>query len=305
MKYIKNNMDFKLNNSIVTLGKFDGFHLGHMKLIDEMVCDLNGYEKVIFTFDVSPFKMSQNYQGEILSKEERRYICDRFNVDTIIEYPFTDEVMKMSPEDFVENVIVNRLSAKKVIVGPDFRFGYKRKGDILLLKKMSVKFSYELVVIDKVMYNDEEISSTRIRKSISEGDMKAAYDMLGYRYFVYSDIICGNKLGRKMEFPTVNQYVDEKLLPPNGVYAVTVMIDNKKHYGITNVGFKPTVKSDKTMTVETHIFDFDEDVYGKKALVEFYKYIRPEKRFDSICELKKQITEDVKSVKDNINDIFN
>ena len=184
MKLISNDTNFKLNNSVITLGKFDGFHRGHMKLIEELNNSENSLEKVIFTFATSARECLRISGKEILSDAEKKHVYSRLQVDIIVEYPFTGEVMHMSPEDFVEDVIVDKLSAKKIVVGSDYRFGYKRSGDIHLLRELSGKYGYELVILDKVMYRDCEISSTRIRECISGGNMKMAAEMLGYQYFV-------------------------------------------------------------------------------------------------------------------------
>lgn len=305
MRYIKNNTDFQLNNTSITLGKFDGFHKGHMKLIEQVAAQSGKFETVVFTFSTSPSKNLSDYRGDILTEDERLEIYNNLNVDTVIEFPFDENVKHMSPEKFITEVLVKKLSARLIIVGPDFRFGYQRTGNVQLLEKMSEECGYALRIVDKVRYNGDEISSTRIRRCITSGEMEDVYEMLGYHYFVMGTIIHGNMIGRTISLPTINQIPEEgKILPPNGVYASKVLIDNKEYFGITNVGCKPTVKSDKTMTVETFIFDFDEDVYGKNAKVEFYKYIRPENRFEGLDQLKKQIMQDIEVIRQNMNNIF-
>ena len=292
MKYI-NSDDFKLNSTVVTLGKFDGFHIGHMKLIEELKKNKKDLETVVFTFDTSPLKFIGVDSNEILSREERMQMYDKLETDVVIEYPFDEQLMHMSPESFVKEVIKDKLDAKKVIVGEDFKFGHNRAGNVLLLRELSKQYGFELIVIDKVKYCGEDVSSTRIKAEILNGNMQAVNDMLGYVYQVYGEVVDGKKLGREMGFPTINQRVAEnKIIPPNGVYVSKVLIDGKTYTGVTNIGSKPTVKNDKDITVETHILDFNEDIYEKMVYTSLYEYIRKEEKFAGLKSLKEQIAID-------------
>lgn len=296
MKYI-NSDDFKLNNTVVTLGKFDGFHIGHMRLVDELERCKKDFNTVVFTFDTSPLKYTGIDNSEILSKNERMNMYEKLKMDIVIEYPFDEELMHMSPENFVKNVIKDKLDAKKVIVGRDFRFGHKRAGDIRLLEKMSGMNGYELVVVDKVKYHEEDVSSTRIKSEILAGNIKDVNEMLGYIYPICSKVVSGKKIGRTLGFPTINQAVPAgKVIPPNGVYASKVLIDGTMYIGVTNIGCKPTVKDDNDINVETYIFDFDEDIYGKKVCTMLYSYIRNEKQFENLEMLREQINKDKNKV---------
>ena len=297
MKYI-NSDDFKLNNTAVTLGKFDGFHIGHRRLIEELKKCKNDLNTVIFTFDTSPLKYIGVDNSEILSKNERMNMYEKLEMDVVIEYPFDDKLMHMLPRDFIKTVIVEKLDAKKVIVGKDFRFGYKRTGDIFLLEKMSKIYGYELMVVDKVQYLGEDVSSTRIKNEILAGNIKAVNEMLGYSYPICSEVVHGKEVGRTIGFPTINQIVPiGKVVPPNGVYASKVLIDGRLYTGVTNIGFKPTVKKSKDINVETYIFDFDEEIYGKTVCTMLYSYIRSEKKFENLQMLKEQIFDDENKVK--------
>lgn len=292
MNYI-NNKNFKLNNTAVTLGKFDGFHIGHMKLIEELKKNRDDFETVVFTFDTSPLKFVGIDNKEILSKEERIQKYDKLEIDMVIEYPFDKQLMHMSAKSFVADIIKGKLDAKKIIVGKDFRFGHNRTGNVSMLQELSKIYGYELIIMDKVKYCDEDVSSTRIKSEILKGNMKAVCDMLGYAYPICGEVVGGRKLGREMGFPTINQCVAEnKVIPPNGVYASRVMIEGKIYTGVTNIGSKPTVKNDKEITVETHILNFDEDIYGKKVCVGLYEYMRKEEKFVGLKELKEQIVKD-------------
>lgn len=292
MNYI-NNKNFKLNNTAVTLGKFDGFHIGHMKLIEELKKGRDDFETVVFTFDTSPLKFIGIDNKEILSKEERIQKYEKLEIDMVIEYPFDNQLMHMSAKSFVADIIKGKLDAKKIIVGKDFRFGHNRTGNVSMLQDLSKIYGYELIIMDKVKYCDEDVSSTRIKSEILKGNMKSVCDMLGYAYPIYGEVVGGRKLGREMGFPTINQcVVENKVIPPKGVYASRVLIEGKIYTGVTNIGSKPTVKNDEEITIETHILDFDEDVYGKKACVELYEYMRKEEKFVDLKELKEQIVKD-------------
>ncbi len=297
MKYI-NNDDFKLNNTVVTLGKFDGFHRGHMKLVNELHSYSEDYNTVVFTFDISPLKFLGIHNDYILSKEERMHIYNRLNVDVVIEYPFNENVMKMQPEQFVKEVLIDKLDAKKIIVGNDYHFGYKRQGNVELLRSLSVKYGYDINVVNKVKYENEDISSTRIKQAIRIGKMSDATNMLGYDYFIKSKVIDGKRLGRELGYPTINQQIiNGKVIPPKGVYASRIIIDDKEYMGITNIGEAPTVEEAGIIKSETHIFGFEGNVYEKDACVKLVKYIREEKRFASVEELKRQILNDIEIVK--------
>lgn len=297
MKYI-NSKDFKLNNTVVTLGKFDGFHKGHMKLIESLSEYKEEFNTVVFTFDISPLKILGIHNDYILSKEERIYIYDKLDVDVVIEFPFNEHVMKMPAMQFIEDILVKKLDVKKIIVGSDYHFGYKRQGDVELLKEMSNVYGYELQVLDKLDYQDEAVSSTRIKYSIKKGKMSNVSDMLGYNYFIKSKVIDGKHLGRKLGFPTINQNIDKnKIVPPKGVYVSKVMVDSKCYYGITNIGNAPTVEDDCDVKAETNIFDFEDMIYGKEALVELLTFVREEKKFINVEELKKQIIKDIEIAK--------
>lgn len=293
MNYI-NDSNFYLKNTVVTLGKFDGIHIGHRKLIEEVVksCELN---KVIFTFDIrhliSFLKKEIKF---IYTKEEKRKIISNFSIDYMLDYPFTRKTVEMKADVFIAEVLKKRLDSKKIVVGSDFRFGRDREGDVSLLEKKSKEYGYDLVVIEKEKLLGEEVSSTRIRKFIEEGSIEKANCLLGSPYFISGEIVHGNHLGNTIGMPTINQMVpSDKLIPPFGVYASSVEIAGEKYFGITNIGKKPTVSLNEVLGVETMIFDFDMDVYGLNADVSLLGSIRKERKFSSLSELKKQVDKDV------------
>ncbi len=297
MEYIHGTDDFQLNkNSAVTLGKFDGLHTGHQKLI-EIVRQKAIEDKllsVLFTFDSLPLSICpQKYQHFISTSSERRRLCEDLGLDVEIEYPFTDEFMHMEPEDFIRRILIDKLHAKYVVVGTDYRFGKDRAGDAEVLREAGERLGFSTIVVEKEKYQDKEISSTYIREELKLGHMETVNVLLNRPFNVTGVVSLGRQLGRKLDFPTINIYPTEyKLLPPNGVYATQTTIDEKKYYGVTNLGTKPTVSDAPEISVETFLFDFDDDVYGKKVNVDFMHFIRPEMKFEDIEGLKKQIAVD-------------
>lgn len=301
MEYIKNTTDFHISEkTAVSLGKFDGIHRGHVRLTESLKEKKKlGLKTVIFTFDISP---KQRITGKCVNKaittnSEKMQLFAEKGMDYVIECPFTPEFMRMEPEDFVE-MIVQRLHIKSFVVGTDFHYGYKGRGDYHLLQRLSGKYGYDVEVVDKVQENGRDISSTYVRKEILAGRMEAANRLLGYRYFVQGTVVHGNEIGRTIGIPTANLIPDkDKLLPPYGVYVTRTVIGGetgRTYEGITNVGLKPTIEGSRAVGVETHLFDFDEQIYGKEIKVEFLKWVRPEKKFDSFEELQRQMNKDLK-----------
>ena len=295
MKYITNTLDFQLNKrSVVTLGKFDGLHRGHNKLLSRTLeLGKQGYETVVFTFDVSPLvKLGTRIKRTLLTNEERKVLLDRKGLDCLIECPFVPELIQMEAEDFIREILAVQLRAAYVIVGPDFHFGYQRKGTPELLKKLGNQYGFQVEVMSKEMEDDREISSSWIRDTLREGRIEKVNRLLGYPYFVKGKVLHGRQLGRTWGLPTINQIPEDgKLLPPFGVYASRTYINGEVFFGISNIGVKPTVEV-PFAGVETYLFDCDENLYEKDAWVEFFHFVRPECKFDSVEELKEQIQRD-------------
>lgn len=300
MIYIKNTTEFQIpDDTVVSLGKFDGMHRGHGRLMEYLEeKKKSGLKTVIFTFDIPP---KQRIEGRSQSKvlttnEERMQMFARQQTDYLLECPFTPEIMKMEPEAFVE-WLVERLHVKSFVVGTDFRFGYNRKGDYRLLKMLADAYGYEVEVVHKVQEDGRDISSTFIREEILAGRMEKANRLLGYCYFVQGIVAHGNEIGRSLlHMPTANLLpAEEKLLPPCGVYVTRTSIESRtgnEFGGITNVGKKPTIAGSHPIGVETHLFDFDGRIYGEKIKVEFLTMVRGEKKFDSLEKLKEQMYKD-------------
>ena len=270
----------------VTLGKFDGVHRGHQKLLSRIL-EKKNLKSVMFT-------INGRKSGFVLTDEEKRFMLEKTGLSYLIDCPFIPSVSGMEAEDFVREILVNRLHAKSIVVGKDFHFGYKRGGDATLLLWLQKKYGFQVEVVEKEQYKGRDISSTYIREEIGQGHIEKANNLLGYEFFAKSRIIHGKQLGRKIGIPTINmEFPPEKLLPPNGVYVTRVLMDGVWHKGVTNVGCKPTVSDSHLIGVETHILDFSGNVYGKEAEVCFLHYIRPEQKFASIEELQAQMERDV------------
>lgn len=271
----------------VTLGKFDGLHRGHQKLIKRtMRYQRQGYKSTVFTLNFGRKEM-------LLTGEERRQMLEKEGVSYLIDCPFLPEVASMEPEDFIQSVLVDKLHAKRIIVGEDFHFGHNRKGDVRLLKELEHIYEYEAEIVRKEKEGDREISSTYIREEIYKGNMEAARKLLGYPYFVSGEVLHGRHIGSRLLVPTTNLVpTTRKLLPPNGVYISRTLVNGREYGGITNIGYKPTV-GEKFRGVETYMFDFDEDLYGCEISVQLLKFLRPEKKFDSIDLLREQMKQDI------------
>ena len=296
MKIIKDTLDFSISEiSAVTLGKFDGIHKGHQKLM-RMILEKRkqGLKSVVFTFGQMPGTVLCGKGRTILTGAERRKHLEGLGIDYMVECPFVPEIIQMEPETFVEKILVGQLHAKYIAVGPDFRFGHNRRGSVKLLKQLAPVFGYEVEVFEKECLEDKVISSTYVRYMLQNGEMETVEKLLGYPYYVSGTVVHGHAIGRKLGIPTLNLIPDdEKMLPPNGVYLTKTVFGQEEHLGITNVGVKPTISGEELKGIETHLFDYEGDLYGREVTVVFYAFERPERRFESLEDLKKQLREDV------------
>lgn len=297
MQIIQETTEFMLpRRSVVAIGKFDGFHLGHQKLFTRvMEQKKNGLLAVVFTFDPSPAAFfSQKMMKELMPKEEKRAAFERMGIDVLIEFPLNKETAATQAEDFVEEYLAHKLKAAVITAGTDLSFGNKGAGNAALLEKLSPVYDYHMEIIDKVQIAGEEVSSTLIREAVKRGDIIRANTFLGEPYPINGIVSHGRHLGSQMGMPTVNLLPpEEKLLPPNGVYYSYVWLEGKRYPAISNIGCKPTVSNEKVMGVETYLYDFSEDVYGKEITVELLDFKRAEKKFDRIEELKEQVHRDI------------
>lgn len=297
MQIIKETTEFMLpGKSAVAIGKFDGIHLGHQKLLEKITEQKkNGLLAVVFTFSPAPeaFFSGKETKG-LMSIEEKRAAFKKAGIDILIEFPLNKETAATEPERFVEEYLVSKLQAAFIAAGTDLSFGKKGAGDAALLKRMAKSSGYRVELIEKVSVAGEEVSSTIVREAVEKGDMEKAQALLGVPYSIKGIVSHGRKLGRKMGMPTLNLLpAEEKLLPPNGVYYSRVLLAGKRYPGISNVGYKPTVSDTCVMGVETYLYAFGEDAYGREITVELLGFKRPEMKFEGTEALKEQVQRDI------------
>lgn len=302
MKIYKNLNDVKLRKSIVSVGKFDGLHMGHREIIGKMKgkkeADTN---LVVITFaDMPGNVLGDNNSKMILTQNEKIRYFEMQDIDVLIMIEDVKDFLMMSAEDFVEKILIDKLDTICFVCGDDFRFGKNRVGNVEYLKEHSHN-RFEILNLKKIKYEHGEVSSSRIRECIASGNIKKANEMLLSKFSFIGVVEHGNHIGTGMKMPTVNVIPDEdKILPPFGVYASTVVIGKEEYKGITNIGRKPTVSSKEKLGVETHIFDVNLDLYDKIVEIKLYDFIRPERKFDNLDELKAQVDKDMSKVRNMI-----
>lgn len=297
MVIMDDNFDIKLNcSTYIALGSFDGIHLGHLSLINKTIelSRSNDSKSMIFTFKNHPLTIinPEVVPKLLMDNDTKISLLNKFGIDYINMIEFNTSIMQMSPEKFIQSIIT-RYKARGLIVGFNYRFGYKNLGDVNLLKILSNNYGFELYVMDSIEYAGEPISSSRIRNILSEeGNIKNANLMLSRPFMIQGVVISGKQLGRKLGFPTINLDYDRNLiLPRGGVYYTNVEYENFVYKGITNIGYNPTVNNSK-LSVETFILNFNENIYGKNVKVYFIDRIRDEKKFYSLKELSEQLSKD-------------
>ncbi|RZK49117.1 MAG: bifunctional riboflavin kinase/FAD synthetase [Pedobacter sp.] len=289
----------KIQNAIVTIGTFDGVHLGHQKIIQRL-CELaqerNG-ESVLLTFFphprmiIDPENQSLKLINTIAEKSE---ILSKLGLDHLIISPFTRDFSNLSASDYVEKILVEKIGTKSLIVGYDHRFGKDRQGGMSELKIFAQQFKFEVEEIPEQDIHDVAVSSTKIREALGKGQVELAADYLGYFFSLSGPVIKGDKIGRTIGFPTANIFIEEtyKLIPGDGIYAVTVDMENQKSYkGMAYIGQRPTING-MTRNIEVNIFDFTEEIYGQKIKMNFLKFLRPDVKFDGLESLTKQLHQD-------------
>lgn len=295
MEIIKDISQIQWNKTSVTLGKFDGVHLGHRMLMDNVIAaKKNGCTPTVFTFDKFPSQfLRHEAMSSILTEEEKEQVLEQLGIERYVLFPFHEKTASMEPEEFVEEILVKTMKIEELYVGADFRFGKGRRGNAVLLERLAKKHGFLFRAVDKRMYNGAEVSSSRIRECIVNGEMEDVTAMLSMPYHISGEIIHGRSLGHTIGVPTINQAISEgKILPKLGVYCAKVTVDAKEYFGIANVGSKPTVQEEQLYGVETHLFECNEDLYGKPAKTELLHFVRPEQKFSSIEELRKQLEAD-------------
>lgn len=307
MKLISGLKQFNINEpTAVAIGKFDGVHLGHKKLLDQILqAKADGLKATVFTFDPPVEELFGRSKGKIFgdflyltTKEEKRKIMESMGIDYLVEFPIDLETAAIEPEDFVNDYIKKSLNAKLIVCGDDLSFGNKGRGDFRLLKSMANECDFEAMSIDKVRVADKVVSSTAVRDYICNGQLSDAANMLGYNYFLSGAVVKGNQIGRSFDVPTVNLDIPaNKLIPENGVYYSNLYIENdsKVYKSITNIGRKPTIKDDNAVNAESFIYDFSENIYGKEIKVELLEFRRKEMKFENLSTLEKTIKADIEA----------
>ncbi len=300
MIYLQDDLakEYKITDTAIALGKFDGIHIGHQLLIEGLLREKTENRKaLVFTFGDSPGTVLKGDSRRVIyTGKEKAHYFEELGVDILLEYPFTKAFAACPPEKFVEEYLVRQLGVKSIFVGEDFCFGKNRSGNVALLNKMSQDYGYTLHAVPKKSCRGEIVSSTRIREEL-ETNFSVANILLGNPYFVYGQVIHGKHLGHKIGFPTMNQSIEsDKIIPRSGVYASRVWIQDTPYAAISNLGQKPTVGGENETGLETHILNFNEDLYGEYVKTELLSYIRPERKFADIDQLKLQIEKDIHTV---------
>lgn len=300
MWIIENTTEFQLENrSAVALGKFDGIHLGHRRLLERVLEQKKqGFRTVVFTFDTSAASFFLGETRELSTREEKRAVFSEMGIDVLIEFPLNRETAATEPAAFVTRYLAGQMRTAYLCAGPDLSFGKGGVGNYALLADYAESCGYRVELIDKVRVDGQEVSSTRVRRAVREGRMEEARRMLGAPYSVSGTVVHGRALGRKLGMPTANLLPEAgKLLPPNGVYYSRAVVDGRSYRGISNVGYKPTVSRERRMGVETYLYDFEGEIYDSDIRVELLSFRRKEQAFDSVEALREQIAKDVEAGK--------
>lgn len=296
MEIIKEIQTIPWKDTALTIGKFDGVHIGHRILLDKVLAAKNQKcVPTVFSFDMLPVNFLKHQQVPlILTETEKEKTLEKLGIKRYVLFPFHEKTASMEPEQFVKEILVDTLKVKYLFVGTDFRFGKGRTGDVTLLEKLSAQYGFSFEAVEKHKYHGKEVSSSRIRDCICKGQVEEAKEMLGVPYYISGEIVHGRSLGHTIGVPTINQTVpEEKIVPRYGVYCARVTIDGVSYHGIANVGCKPTVQKESFCGVETHLFDCTENLYGKVAKTELFSFVRPEQKFVALEELRLQLLQDI------------
>jgi len=283
--------------TILTLGTFDGVHIGHKKILERITQNTeNGkYESLVLTFFPHPrMVLQEKSEIKLLNTiSEKTELLEATGIENLIVHPFNESFSRLTAEEFVHTILVDKFQIQKIIIGHDHRFGRNRTANIDDLIAFGKEYDFEVEQISAEEIQDVSVSSTKIRNALKEGNMALANEYLGYNYFLNGTVVKGKQLGRTIGFPTANIYIEEdyKLIPKIGVYVVKAVVNEEIVYGMMNIGFNPTVNGDK-QTIEVNLFNFDKDIYDQNIKVSLLHYIREEQKFGSVDALKAQLHQD-------------
>lgn len=302
MEIISLDQDFnRISDVGIALGNFDGFHMGHTKLIKEMIemSKARGLKSSLLLFENHTKTVIKNKKrpSMLTSNQQKFRLAEKLGIDIVFTIKFTKEIMSLSEEDFIKNILVDKIRCKFAVVGFDYRFGHMAKGTADSLESIGKNYGIETMIIKPVVENGEVISSTLIRNAIKDGNMQEANRLLGRDYAIVGTVITGDRRGTKMGIPTANLEIDENYaIPRNGVFATNTIVDGVSYKSITDIGKNPTFNGEK-LKIETHIFDFDKMIYGETIEVIFKKFMRDDVRFESKEDLILQMEKDLKQAK--------
>ncbi len=300
---------FNVQTPILTIGVFDGVHLGHKQVLDrlkEIAKEKNGesvvltlwpHPRIVLEKDVESLRLLNNI-------EEKKYLLSKTEIDHLVIIPFTKEFSQLSACEFIEEYLVKQIGVKHLVVGYNHQFGKDRKAGFDFLSDCADKFGFTIEKLDAKLVENDKVSSTKIREFLMAGFLDIANNYLGYEYFISGNVIEGNQIGRKIGFPTANIKIPEpyKQVPKDGVYAVRVNLNGESYYGMLNIGSRPTIEPTlRTKNIEVHILDFDKKIYNQTITVYFIKRIRDEIRFNGLDELTKQLKRDKEQIKSAFN----
>lgn len=301
MQIISHTTEFHIDEpTAIAIGKFDGLHRGHKEIFRRLAeAKAFGLKTAIFTFDPSPASFfSGKLIPELTTKEEKRRLFKDMGIDYLVEYPFTKDTADILPTDYVTDILLSKMNGKVIVAGTDVSFGKGGKGDVSLLKEIIKEHPFDLHIVEKIRMENREISSSYVREEIEKGNIERANLLLGAPFFIGGIVEKGKKLGRTLGMPTANLYPSkEKLLPPNGVYFCDVVCEGQKYHGITNIGSRPTVDDGERTSVETYLLDYEGDLYQKELTIELLHFLRPEKRFSSVEDLRCCVMENIKEAR--------
>lgn len=297
MEIIAGTTEIQLEReTAAAIGKFDGVHIGHRRLLEEILSrKKDGLAACVFTFDPPPAVFFGCPDGkELTTREEKRLLFERMGVDILVEFPLNERTAATPPEDFARDILAGQMQVRFLAAGTDLSFGAKGAGNAALLRRLGPELGFQVETIDKVCLEGQEVSSTLVRTRVEQGEMESVERLLGMPYMVAGQVVPGRQLGRTLGFPTVNLLPEkDKLLPPKGVYLSRVRHGDKIYRAISNVGFKPTVTKEHVIGVESYLYDFFGDLYGETIEVHLCAFRRPERRFDSVEALQKQLEDDI------------